>query len=152
MRKAEREITEREELERVILKADVCRLGMVDEGEPYIVPLNFGFRDDVLYFHSARQGRKLDIIRRNPLVCFELESDVHLVPGDKPCRWTSSFRSVIGWGRASVVLDEVGVKEGLEVLMEHYAPGPYEFDPSSLSLSAIIRVKVERMSGKRSKL
>jgi hypothetical protein len=151
MRQAEREITDQEELEKVIMKAEVCRLGLVDQGEPYIVPLNFGYRNGVLYFHCAREGRKLDIIRRNPEVCFELESDVHLVPGERPCQWTSSFHSVIGWGRATVMLDEVGVKEGLGVLMEHYAPGPYEFDPRSLALTAIIRVDVERMSGKRSK-
>jgi len=152
MRKTEREITERGELESVIMRAEVCRLGLVDQGEPYIVPLNFGYRNGVLYFHCAREGRKLDIIRRNPRVCFELESDVHLLPGERPCQWTSSFRSVIGWGSGTVVLDEAGVKEGLEVLMEHYTPGPFDFDPRSLSLTAIIRVDVERMSGKRSKL
>lgn len=151
MRKAEREITDQEELEKVIMKAEVCRLGMVDDGEPYIVPLNFGYRNGVLYFHCAREGRKLDIVRQNPRVCFELESDVHLVPGEKACQWTSSFRSVIGWGKATVVLDDAGLKEGMEALMSHYTEGPFEFDPRSLALTAVIRVDVERMSGKRSK-
>ncbi|MCG7844615.1 MAG: pyridoxamine 5'-phosphate oxidase family protein [Methanomassiliicoccales archaeon] len=152
MRKAEREITDREELEKIVMKAEVCRLGMVDEGEPYIVPMNFGYRNGALFFHCAREGRKLDIVRRDPRVCFELESDVHLVPGEKACLWTSSFRSVIGWGRATVVLDEAGLKDGLEALMEHYTEGPFHFDPRSMAQTAIIRVDVERMSGKRSKL
>jgi hypothetical protein len=151
LRKADREIKDPGELEDVIRRAEVCRLAMVDDGEPYIVPLNFGYRDGSLYFHCAREGRKLDILRKNPKVCFELETDVHLVKGEKACQWSTSFESVIGWGTATFVLDEKEVKEGLEVLMSHYTDGPYDFDPRSLSLTALITVKVERMTGKRSK-
>jgi nitroimidazol reductase NimA-like FMN-containing flavoprotein (pyridoxamine 5'-phosphate oxidase superfamily) len=151
MRQGDREIIDPEELERVILSAEVCRLGMVDGDEPYVVPMNFGYRPGVLYFHSAREGRKLEVLRRNPRVCFELETDVRLVPGEKACQWTSHFRSVIGWGKASVITDERGVEEGLQALMDHYSPGRHEFDPGPLGLTAVIRLDVERMSGKRSK-
>lgn len=151
MRKAEREIKDQVELENVFRRAEVCRLAMVDDGEPYIVPLNFGYRDGHLYFHCAREGRKLDVIRKNPQVCFELETDVHLVKGEKACQWSTSYESVIGWGTATISLDEKEVKEGLQVLMSHYAEGPFDLDPRSLSLTALIKVKVERMTGKRSK-
>ncbi|MHC1709056.1 MAG: pyridoxamine 5'-phosphate oxidase family protein [Methanomassiliicoccales archaeon] len=151
MRKAEREIKDLGELEDVIRRAEVCRMAMVDDGEPYIVPLNFGYRDRCLYFHCARDGRKLDILRKNPKVCFELEADVRLVKGEKACQWSTSYESVIGWGTASIVMDEKEVRGGLEVLMSHYTEGPYDFDPRSLSLTALIKVKVERMTGKRSK-
>ncbi|MCX6650228.1 MAG: pyridoxamine 5'-phosphate oxidase family protein [Methanomassiliicoccales archaeon] len=151
MRHAEREITDLAEIEEIIKKAEVCRLGMVDDGEPYIVPMNFGYRKSVLYFHCAKEGKKLDVLRRNPQVCFELEGEARLVPGETACRWSSSFRSVIGWGKAMIVLDEAGVKEGLMVIMDHYTPGTNDFDPRSLSLTAMIRVDVERMTGKRSK-
>ncbi len=151
MRKAEREIKDRKELEDVIRRAEVCRLAMVDDGEPYIVPMNFGYRDGYLYFHCAREGRKLDVLRKNPQLCFELEADVHLVRGEKACRWSTSYESVIGWGTAAISLDERDVKEGLEVLMSHYTEGPFEFDLRSLSLTAVVKVKVERMTGKRSK-
>lgn len=151
MRKAEREIKDPVELENVIRRAEVCRLAMVDDGEPYIVPLNFGYRDGCLYFHCAREGRKLDVLRKDPHVCFELETDVHLVKGEKACHWSTSYESVIGWGTASILLDEKEVREGLEVLMSHYTEGPYDLDPRSLSLTAAIRVKVDRMNGKRSK-
>jgi len=151
LRHAEREITDKVEIDDVIMKAEVCRLAMIDEGEPYIVPLNFGYQRGTFYFHCAREGRKLDILRNTPRVCFELESDVHLIRGEKACQWSSSYRSVIGWGTASVVTDEEGVKKGLEMLMEHYAPGLHDFDPRSLALTAVIRVDVERMTCKRSK-
>lgn len=151
MRHAEREIMDKDEIDDVIMKAEVCRLAVIDEGEPYIVPLNFGYQRGTFYFHCAREGRKLDILRRNPGVCFELESDVHLIRGEKACQWSSSFRSVIGWGEATILMDEEGVKEGLKVIMDHYAPGAHDFDPRSLSLTAVIRVDVERMTCKRSK-
>ena len=151
MRQAEREIRERCELEEVIRRAEVCRLAMVDEGEPYIVPMNFGYREGKLYFHCAREGRKLDILRSNPRVCFEMEGEAQIVRGEKPCQWTSRFESVIGWGEAVVITDKEGVEEGLQALMEHYTSGPFHFDPRSLSLTAVIRVDVESMSGKRSK-
>ncbi|HNX48338.1 MAG TPA: pyridoxamine 5'-phosphate oxidase family protein [Methanomassiliicoccales archaeon] len=151
MRKAEREIKDQKELEDLIRRVEVCRLAMVDDGEPYIVPMNFGYRDGYLFFHCAREGRKLDVLRKNPRVCFELEADVHLVKGEKACQWSTSYQSVIGWGTATISLDEKDVKEGLEVLMSHYTRGPLDFDPRSLSLTAVIKVKVERMTGKRSK-
>lgn len=151
MRKAEREIKDQGELEDVFRRAEVCRLAMVDDGEPYIVPLNFGYRDGRLYFHCAREGRKLDILSKNPKVCFELEADVRLVKGERACQWSTSYESIIGWGTATIVLDEKEVREGLEVLMSHYIEGPYDFDPRSLSLTALIKVNVEKMTGKRSK-
>ncbi|OPX58541.1 MAG: Pyridoxamine 5'-phosphate oxidase [Methanomassiliicoccales archaeon PtaB.Bin134] len=151
MRKAEREIKDPEEMERVIMRAEVCRLAMIDDGEPYIVPMNFGYRDRRLYFHCAREGRKLDVLRANPRVCFELEGEAALVEGERACQWTTRFESVIGWGKAEIVTDPYGVEEGLRILMEHYSPGSGDFDPRSLSLTAIIRVDVEMMTGKRSK-
>lgn len=151
MRKADREIKGWEELEDVIRRAEVCRLGMVDEGEPYVVPMNFGYQDGYLYFHCAKEGRKLDVLRRNPRACFELEAGVRLVEGDSPCRWSTSYESVIGWGTADIIMDEEEVRKGLEVLMSHYTEGPHDFDPRSLSQTVLIKVKVERMTGKRSK-
>jgi uncharacterized protein len=151
MRKAEREITEIEEMEQVIMKAEVCRLGMIDDGEPYIVPMNFGYRTGSLFFHCAREGKKLDVLRKNPKVCFELESEACLVKGERACQWSSSYRSIIGWGNAFVLMEEADIKYGLEVVMDHYSPDQKDFDPRSMGLTAIIRVDVGRMTGKRSK-
>jgi len=151
VRHADREIKEKEELEMVIRRAEVCRLAMVDHGDPYVVPMNFGYSEGKLYFHCAREGRKLDVLRSNPRVCFEMEGEAQLVRGEEACQWTSRFESVIGWGTATVIMDEEGVKDGLRILMEHYSPGRFDFEPRSLSLTAVIRVDVERMTGKRSK-
>ncbi len=73
MRRKDKEITDATGIKNIIEKATVCRLGMVKEGKPYIVPLSFGFRKNVLYFHSALKGRKIDCIRNNSNVCFEFD-------------------------------------------------------------------------------
>ena len=60
-------------IEAIIRKASVCRLGMLDGDTPYIVPLCFGYRDDTLYFHGSMKSRKAELIRRHPKVCFEFD-------------------------------------------------------------------------------
>ncbi len=71
MRKKEREITDIREIEQVIAGADICRIGFVDGDEPYIVPVSFGYEDNAIYFHSALEGRKVNLIKKNSKVCFE---------------------------------------------------------------------------------
>jgi len=94
MRKKEKELQDRSEIDAVIRKADVCRLGLSVDDHPYIVPLNFGFDGECLYFHTAGAGKKIDMIRRNNIVCFEMDADCQVVRAENPCDWTMKFRSV----------------------------------------------------------
>jgi hypothetical protein len=150
LRKKEKEIKDRREIEAILQKASVCRLAMADGGEPYVVPLNFGYEGDCLYFHCAREGRKIDIIRRNDRVCFEVETDVQVIPAEKPCGWTTRFRCVIGRGRAVLVDDPAEKRRGLEVLMRHYGGPEGPFPDEVLAKTAVIRVDIEEMTGKES--
>ena len=79
MRKKEREITDIGEIEKIIRKATVCRLGLALNDVPYVVPLSFGYADKTLYLHGAKEGKKLDIIRQNNRVCFEVDVDSEVV-------------------------------------------------------------------------
>ncbi|MBA7530072.1 hypothetical protein ES705_22275 [subsurface metagenome] len=100
MRRSDYQITDKQELLDILKQAEICRLALADRDEPYIVPINFGieFTDPLnLYFHCAREGRKLDIIERNHKVCFEVEVDAKLHPGSKACGWSMRYRSVIGF-------------------------------------------------------
>jgi uncharacterized protein len=81
MRRAEKEITNRGEIDSILSKATVCRIGFYDQRTPYIVPMNFGYSDNCLYLHSAPQGKKIELLKRNPLVCFEVEHDVAILEG-----------------------------------------------------------------------
>ena len=96
MRRKDREITDRNEIELIIEKSTVCRLAMADDSGPYIVPLCFGFRNNTLYFHSAAEGKKLGFLRKNPRVCFELDCDTEVRTGGKACDFSMRYRSVIG--------------------------------------------------------
>ena len=87
MRRKDKKITDRAEIESIILKSSVCRLALADQLQPYIVPLCFGYRDNTLYFHSALSGKKIEIIKKNNRVCFEFDIDCEAITSDKACDW-----------------------------------------------------------------
>ena len=103
MRRKEREITSIDAIEKTIKSANVCRIGLVDGDEPYVVPVCFGYERGGLYFHGALEGRKTGLIKKSKKVCFEIDTDVEVVASEKPCSWTVKFRSVIGTGRAFIL-------------------------------------------------
>jgi nitroimidazol reductase NimA-like FMN-containing flavoprotein (pyridoxamine 5'-phosphate oxidase superfamily) len=152
MRRREKEITARTVIETILERARVCRIGLCDRGTPYVVPVCFRYKDGCLYFHSAKAGRKIGILRQNDRVCFEADIDVQLLPGDSPCQWSVRYVSVIGFGRASFVDDVQEKAEGLNIIMEHYAGRHFEYPEEALAEVAIIKVQVDTMTGKRSKL
>ncbi len=150
MRRKEKEITDKNEIESIIHKSQVCRLGFVDEGLPYIVPLCFGYRKNTLYFHSAKQGRKIEILRRNPQVCFEFDVDAHIHSGETACAWGMKYRSVIGFGRASFIDDPEEKRKALDIIMTQYADGTFEYSEKALGKALVIKVEIESMTGKKS--
>lgn len=150
MRRKEKEIQDRTEIEAVIRKANICRLGLSVDNRPYIVPLNFGFEGNHLYFHTAREGKKIEMIRQNNNVCFELEADCEAVRAESPCDWTMRFQSVIGYGRASLVTDAEEKQRSLDVIVEHYSAQPLEYSSNLLDRLAIIKVDIDDMTGKKS--
>ena len=112
MRRKDKLVTDINALHGVIRQAHVCRLALVDGDWPYVVPMSFGFDGTYLYLHAAKEGRKLDILRKNNHVCVEFEQDVALVPGRKPCNYGFRYFTVICYGRAEFVdvLEEKLVK------------------------------------------
>ncbi|MBI5000783.1 MAG: pyridoxamine 5'-phosphate oxidase family protein [Euryarchaeota archaeon] len=150
MRRKDKEITDRSEMEAILRKAQVCRIALSDGGEPYIVPVNFGFEGDAIFFHCATEGRKLDIIRKNPKVCFEVDADVELDSAGKACDWTFRYRSVIGVGRASIIEDDEAKRKALKVILNHYREGEYEIPDAKLKSVLVVRIGIGSMTGKKS--
>jgi len=150
MRKREKEITEKKSLEEIIKKAEICRLAMCNEGLPYIVPLCFGYEDDALYFHCAHEGKKIDILRRNPEVCFEIEIDQEIIGAEDACRWTMKYRSVIGFGTVEFIEDDKQKRRALNIIMRQYSDGSFSFPDKNFGLTEIIRVDIRNMTGKQS--
>lgn len=150
MRRREREIRDEEGVLEILEKGLVCRLGLYDGQYPYVVPMNYGYRNGRVYFHCAREGRKIDILKTNDRVCIEVDIDTRVVRGETPCRWTAKYRSVIGFGRARILDDEREKKAGLDVIMAHYGGDGGEYDEKSLQRTSLIEVVLENMTGKQS--
>ncbi len=143
-------IRDREMIDAIIRKALVCRLAFSDNDTPYVVPMNFGYRDGVLYFHGSPRGRKIDIIKRNPRVCFEMDIDHEIVSSDVPCRWSMKYRSVVGSGTASLVENTDEKRKALAVIGEHYTCSSFNVPTENVRHAAVIRVEIETVSGKSS--
>jgi len=150
VRKTEREILDRSVIDDIIRKCQICRIGLSDENRPYIVPVNFGYDGTSIYFHSAREGRKLDILKRNPVVCVQFDVDTELVTKDTACGCTMKYRSVIAFGTASIVEDRDGMIEAYGILMGHYMSGPFSYNDKALSDSLIVVVRLDKVTGKMS--
>lgn len=152
MRRKEKEISDLQEIEAIINEAEVCRLGLAVDNTPYVVPLFFGYDNRCLYIHCAREGRKLDMIRQNSTVCFEMSVDVNLINRDESaCRWSSTYRSVIGYGEASIIDDFEEKKQALDIIMKHYSQKTtFEYAENSIAKVSVIKIAVREMSGKTS--
>jgi nitroimidazol reductase NimA-like FMN-containing flavoprotein (pyridoxamine 5'-phosphate oxidase superfamily) len=150
MRTKDKEISDGAAIEAIIQKATVCRLGMVDGNKPYIVPLSFGYYDNVLYFHGALKGQKIDILRKNPSVCFEFDLVAEPVESEKACSWSMKYQSVIGFGKAFFVEDSDEKREALSVIMAQYSDQLFQFPEKMLKATAVIKVEIESMTGKHS--
>ena len=150
MRRKDHEITTPKILTELLASAQVCRLAMVADGEPYVVPLNYGYRDNALYFHSAPVGRKIDALRQNSRVCFEVESPHEIVRHAEPCEWGVKVRSIVGYGRVEFVTDLEEKRRALDVIMaQHGKTDANTYDPRQLAAVAILRLDIESLAGKQ---
>ena len=150
MRKKDSEIKDINEIEEIIKKATHCRIGLVDSDEPYVFPVNFGHERNALYFHGALEGRKVEIIKKNNKICFEIDTDVEVVTSEKPCTWTMKYRSVIGIGRAYFLKNDEEKSHGLGLIMKQYSESEFRFPKSTLDKSLVVKVEINSISGKKS--
>jgi nitroimidazol reductase NimA-like FMN-containing flavoprotein (pyridoxamine 5'-phosphate oxidase superfamily) len=148
MRRKEKEIRDMALIEEVIKQSRVCRLGLVDGDKPYVIPMSFGY-DGSLYFHSALAGRKIEVLKKNPQVCFEFDEVTKLVKNKDACEWGMAFKSVIGEGEASFLEDITQKAHGLGVIMAQYSNRSFEFPKESMDKTALIKVAITRITGKQ---
>lgn len=150
MRRNDKEIKDTAVIEEILSKAEVCRLGLCDEGKPYIVPVCFGYGDNVLYFHCASEGRKIDIIKKNSNVCFEVDIDCKIVVAEQACDWGMNYKSIVGFGKAEFVEDVEKKRTALDIIMEHYSEGDFEYTDQAIDKITVIKIEIEEMTGKNS--
>lgn len=150
VRRTDREIKDKEEMEAIIQRAQVCHVGLSITNEPYVIPMDFGYEDKCLYFHSAKEGKKIDIIRENNKVCFVMEIDHQMTkPENKPCGWNAKYRSVLGFGRACIIEDSKEKAKALNILIKHYGADSYDIADEILNKVCVIKIEISSMTGKK---
>ena len=152
MTKRERQITDEAQILKILDTAKVLHLGLSVNDEPYVVPMNYGYTMEagrlVLYLHSALQGKKLDMIRSNSRVFFELDCDRMPFEGDKPCQYGLVYSSVMGRGTARIIEDVEEKKKAMTILMKTQTGKDFAFEDRLVSIVAVIRVDVAEFTAK----
>ena len=156
MRRKEKEIQNQEVLDDLLRSARVCRIGlgpvskeMDRNGYPYVVPVHFVYSEGRIYIHSARKGRKIDMLTQNPRVCVEIDEYLGLVPAEKACSYGSRYRSLIAFGRAKIVEVEEEKRRALQLLMGKYTGRSFDFSAREVMSVEIIEIRLEKVTGKQ---
>ena len=156
MRRKEREIKDINKIFQVIENCSAVHVGMVDEGKPYVVALNFGYDregdDLILYLHSAMKGKKIDILARNPAVYFQMDCVNELIrtTPETPCSYSWRFDSVMGSGNVEFIEDETVKAHALNRMLQHLdkTDVQYNFFSQALSKTCVFRVRSNDFTGK----
>jgi len=149
MRRKDRRIEDLQKIEAIIAQARVCRLALHDLPAPYVVPLSFGYRNRTLYFHAARDGHKIDLIRQNPRAGFELSIDLgDVAGGEQGCEWSVRYQSVMGYGNIVFVENPADKRAALDLIMNQYAAGAFSYPDAMVERTLIFRLEIESLTGK----
>ena len=152
MTKRERQITDEAQITAILDAGKVLHLGLAVDNEPYVVPMNYGYTREngklVMYLHSAVRGRKLDMIRANPKVFFEIDCDLVPFESELPCQYGLSYSSVMGKGVAHIVDDVEEKKKAMSILMKTQTGKDFTFEDRLVSIVAVIRIDVEAYTAK----
>lgn len=151
MRRSDKEIKDPEVIQEIIREADVCRIALIDGNEPYVVPMNFGYKDNILYLHSASEGRKIEILKQNNHICFQMDIKTELVASESPCKWGMKYLSLIGQGQAYLLNNIHEKKDALDVIMGKYSPeATFEYSNDAINKVVVIKVNIDSITGKKS--
>ena len=146
-----RDITSETELLDIIRRCQVCHLAMVDEeGLPYMIPMNFGFREGIIYMHGAQHGKKISILRKKPSVCVNFSTD-HLLRyqnEEVACSWSMKYRSVLVYGKAEFITVMEEKIAALDIIMAQYSDKAFKFNPPSIREVNVWKIVIDKMEGR----
>ena len=153
MRRSDREITNKEAIEEFIAEEQILRIAFYDDGDIYIVPINYGYLYEngkySFYFHGAKAGRKFELSKSKPIVGFEIDGRYKLLQNEMACDYSATFQSVIGTGRLQLVDDIEEKKIGLNALMKQTTQRlEWSYDDKMLEAVAVFRLDVHKISCK----
>ena len=149
MRRKDREITNREEIDAILHSAKVMHLALADNNVPFLVPLFYAYDGTAIYFHSAASGTKIEILKRNNRVCFEVSLDHGVIQSDKACDFEAKHRTVIGCGKAAFVEDEEAKIKALDLIVAKLSDKTFAYPKENLSQTVVVRIDCESIQGKK---
>ena len=153
MTRREREVTDLEEIIGILDRAKIVHVGMVDGDRPYVVPMNYGYIMTegklTLYLHGAPRGRKLDVLRANPNVFVEIDTDIIPFEGEVACKYGLCYSSIMGEGVAEIVEETEQKKRALSLLMKTQTGKDFEFDDKMVSVVSVIKIDVAEYTAKK---
>jgi uncharacterized protein len=149
MRRREREITSREEIDEILGLSTVMNLACSDNNIPFLVPVFFAYDGTALYFHSACKGSKMDILSRNSRVCFEVSVDQGVIESDAACDFEARHRTVIGLGNAVLIEDIAEKVRALDMIVARFTGRKFPYPQGSLDNTAVVRIDIESIKGKK---
>jgi nitroimidazol reductase NimA-like FMN-containing flavoprotein (pyridoxamine 5'-phosphate oxidase superfamily) len=151
MRKTNQEIKDKTIIEDILSTSEICRIAMIDDGLPYLLPFNYGYRENCIYIHSALEGKKIDALKKNDKVCFEIEQFEGIVKHLKACKWSTTYRSIVGYGKVEIIRDLEEKTRCLEIIMtQHGATGKQEFEAGQVNHMVILKLSITSMTAKQS--
>ena len=155
MRRRDKEIIDTEDKINLINQYKVCRLGLSENNQPYVVPLNYGYSFEegilTLFFHGAKEGKKAGIMKNNNKACFEIDGDDKLIEGKKACKYGYAFKSIIGFGEITILENKEEKNDGLNKIMKHQTGKEieYEFTEEELKSVMVYKMEVREFTGKQ---
>jgi nitroimidazol reductase NimA-like FMN-containing flavoprotein (pyridoxamine 5'-phosphate oxidase superfamily) len=151
MRRAEKEIRDKDELLAILRNNVICHLALTDGNNPYVVPVNYGCKDGSLFIHSSDKGMKIDLIEKNARVAFEILDNYEIIETAEACRFSTRYQSLTGRGKAVILRNEREKREALDVIMEHHTHRRgWTYADAPLKKMCIIRIDIAEMTGKKS--
>lgn len=146
-----RTISELQEIEKVIHACNVCNVSMITpEGNPYVIPMNFGFENDVIYLHSSYFGKKIEALRNNPSVCisFSTAHELKWQSEKVACSYSMRYKSVLAYGQVQFLELKEDKIAALNVIMKNYTDKEFSYNDPSLKEVCVFRIKVEKLDGR----
>lgn len=146
-----RKLTLQADIEAIIQKCEACTLSMVDtEGQPYAVPMNFGYKNQQLFLHSGPEGKKIELLKKNPQVCITFSTD-HLLRyqnTEVACSYSMKYRSVMILGEIQFLEDITEKQAALDIIMGHYTNNAFKYSEPALQNVCVMQVKINEINGR----
>lgn len=149
VRRKERAITDRAEIDAILNEGKVLHLAMSHANRPFLVPMFYAYAGGALYLHSAAQGTKVAILKENPFVCFEVSLNHGVIPDEKACDFEARHRTAIGMGKVIFVEDHAEKVRALDAIVARFTDKKFEYPAPALTAATVLRIEIESIKGKK---